>query len=82
MLLGAFGADVLKIEHPRGDPARGHGPSKDGVPLWWKLIARNKRAITLYLGSLEGQAIFRRLASEAWTLQTEQGRLILSRAGR
>jgi len=30
MILGDFGADVLKIEHPRGDPARSHGYSKDG----------------------------------------------------
>jgi crotonobetainyl-CoA:carnitine CoA-transferase CaiB-like acyl-CoA transferase len=65
MLLGDFGADVLKIEHPRGDPARTHGMAKDGVPLWWKLIGRNKRAITLYLGSPEGQEIFRRLVRDA-----------------
>jgi formyl-CoA transferase len=62
MLLGDFGADVLKLEHPRGDPARTHGKAKDGVPLWWKLIGRNKRAITLYLGTPEGQDLFRRLA--------------------
>ena len=43
MLLGDYGADVLKIEHPRGDPARTHGHSKDGHGLWWKVIARNKR---------------------------------------
>jgi crotonobetainyl-CoA:carnitine CoA-transferase CaiB-like acyl-CoA transferase len=34
MLLGDYAADVLKIEHPRGDPARTHGPSKDGHGLW------------------------------------------------
>jgi formyl-CoA transferase len=65
MLLGDFGADVLKIEHPRGDPARTHGMAKQGVPLWWKLIGRNKRAITLYLGAPEGQALFRRLVRDA-----------------
>ena len=43
-ILGDFGADVIKIEHPaKGDPARGHGPAKDGVPLWWTLLGRNKR---------------------------------------
>jgi crotonobetainyl-CoA:carnitine CoA-transferase CaiB-like acyl-CoA transferase len=37
MVLGDFGAEVTKIEHPaRPDPARGHGPSKDGVGLWFK----------------------------------------------
>jgi formyl-CoA transferase len=65
MLLGDFGADVLKVEHPRGDPARSHGMAKAGVPLWWKLIGRNKRAITLYLGAPEGQALFRRLARDS-----------------
>jgi crotonobetainyl-CoA:carnitine CoA-transferase CaiB-like acyl-CoA transferase len=64
-LLGDFGAEVLKIEHPRGDPSRSHGYSKDGVGLWWKVLGRNKRAITLYLGSEEGQEIFRRFAADA-----------------
>ena len=50
-ILGDFGADVLKIEHPRGDPARTHGPSKDGVALWWAQLARNKRCLSLYLGA-------------------------------
>jgi hypothetical protein len=42
MLLGDYGADVLKIEHPRGDPARTHGPSRDGHRLWWKVISRTR----------------------------------------
>ena len=50
MLLGDYGADVIKIEHPTAsDPARGHGPSKDGVGLWFKALARNKRLVTLDL---------------------------------
>ena len=65
MLLGDYGADVLKIEHPRGDNSRTHGAPHKGVSLWWKVIARNKRAITLYLGTKEGQAVFRRLARDA-----------------
>lgn len=63
--LADFGADVLKIEHPRGDPARSHGHSKDGIGLWWKMLARNKKAITLYLGSSAGQEIFRELVKDA-----------------
>ena len=64
-LFGDFGADVIKVEHPRGDPSRTHGPAKDGVPLWWKLLGRNKRAVTLYLGAPEGQELFRQLAADA-----------------
>ena len=64
-ILGDFGADVIKLEHPRGDPARGHGLQKDGVPLWWKMLNRNKRTVTLYLGDPRGQRIFRRLAEQA-----------------
>ena len=64
-ILGDFGADVLKIEHPRGDPARTHGPSKDGVALWWAQLARNKRCLSLYLGAPEGADIFKRLVADA-----------------
>ena len=65
MLLGDWGADVIKVEHPRGDPARSHGHTKDGHGLWWKVIARNKRTITLNFGTPEGQDILRRLVAQA-----------------
>lgn len=65
-ILGDFGADVVKIEHPvAGDSMRGHGESKDGVPLWWKEISRNKRTVGLSLSAPEGAALFRRLAATA-----------------
>lgn len=65
-LLGDFGADVVKVEHPtRGDPSRTHGASKEGVGLWWKLLGRNKRAVTCYLGAPEGAELFRRLVADA-----------------
>jgi crotonobetainyl-CoA:carnitine CoA-transferase CaiB-like acyl-CoA transferase len=65
-LLGDFGADVIKIEHPlSGDGMRGHGPQKDGVPLWWKEISRNKRTIGLNLGVPSGAEVFARLAATA-----------------
>jgi crotonobetainyl-CoA:carnitine CoA-transferase CaiB-like acyl-CoA transferase len=64
-VLGDFGAEVLKVEHPRGDPARTHGYSKDGIGLWWKMLGRNKRAVTLNLSKSEGQEIFERLARDA-----------------
>ncbi|GAA3362253.1 CaiB/BaiF CoA transferase family protein [Saccharopolyspora gregorii] len=64
-LLGDHGADVIKIEHPRGDPARTHGAQKDGVGLWWKMLARNKRAITLVLSTPRGRELFLDLAADA-----------------
>lgn len=47
--LGDFGAQVVKVEHPSGDAARRWGRSKDGIPLWWKAISRNKRLVALDL---------------------------------
>lgn len=65
-ILGDYGADVVKIEHPRGgDNMRGHGRSKDGVPLWWKEISRNKRTVALDLKAPRGAEVLRRLAATA-----------------
>lgn len=65
-MLGDFGAEVIKVEHPKlGDPVRSHGSSKNGVGLWWKMLARNKKSLTLYLGSPEGQEIFKKLIKDA-----------------
>lgn len=65
-LLGDFGAEVVKVEHPgKPDPSRGHGPSKDGVGLWWKLLGRNKRTITLDLSKPGGRDTLLRLAADA-----------------
>ena len=58
-LLGDFGADVIKIEHPKhGDPLRTHGRLKDGKGLWWKMVGRNKRTVGLYLGDPDGAEVF------------------------
>jgi formyl-CoA transferase len=66
MLLADFGAEVINIEHPKGgDPIRQHGDMKDGVPLWWSMLGRNKKSITLYLGDPDGQALFREMARNA-----------------
>ncbi|MFF9300381.1 CaiB/BaiF CoA transferase family protein [Streptomyces sp. NPDC014764] len=65
-LLGDYGAEVIKIEHPvAGDGMRGHGESKNGIPLWWKELSRNKRTIGLSLSDADGAEIFRRLAATA-----------------
>lgn len=65
-ILGDFGADVIKIEHPKsGDGLRTHGLAKNGVSLWWRMISRNKRTVGLYLGDPDGAQIFRQLAATA-----------------
>lgn len=65
-ILGDFGAEVIKIEHPQyGDSMRGHGESKDGVPIWWKEISRNKRTLGLSLSRPDGAEVFKRLAATA-----------------
>jgi crotonobetainyl-CoA:carnitine CoA-transferase CaiB-like acyl-CoA transferase len=61
-----FGADVIKLEQPGvGDPMREWTPMKEGKSLWWKVIGRNKRLVTLSLSKPEGQDIFRRLVKTA-----------------
>ncbi|MGW5279652.1 CaiB/BaiF CoA transferase family protein [Streptomyces collinus] len=65
-LLGDYGAEVIKVEHPRRpDPSRGHGPARDGIGLWWKVLGRNKRAVTLDLSRPGGRATLLRLAATA-----------------
>ena len=65
-LMADFGADVIKIEHPKlGDAMRHWDPFKEGTSLWWKMIGRNKRSITLDLSCPEGKEIFLALVAEA-----------------
>jgi formyl-CoA transferase len=66
-LLADFGADVIKIEPPgQGDPMREWGREKaGGTSLWWPVVARGKRSVTLNLREAEGQEIVRRLVADA-----------------
>lgn len=66
-LLGDFGAEVIKIEPPgQGDPMRVWGREKaNGKSLWWPVVARNKKAITLDLRQPEGQQLLRELVAKA-----------------
>ncbi len=63
--LGDFGADVIKVEHPKGDPIRGHGHAKNGAGLWAKMVNRNKRMLTLNLSDAAGQQLLKQLACTA-----------------
>jgi crotonobetainyl-CoA:carnitine CoA-transferase CaiB-like acyl-CoA transferase len=64
MWLGDFGADVVKVEHPSGDNIRTWGSTKDDVPLFWKMVGRNKRSITVDLHHEAGQDLIRRLVAQ------------------
>ena len=66
-LLADFGAEVVKVEPPgKGDPMREWGRHrKNGRTLWWPIIARNKKSITLNLREPEGQELARELISGA-----------------
>jgi formyl-CoA transferase len=66
-LMGDFGAEVIKLEPPgKGDPMRDWGQEKaHGMSLWWPVIARNKKSVTLNLREQEGQEIARELISKA-----------------
>lgn len=66
-LLADFGAEVIKIEPPGvGDPMREWGRERPyGKSLWWPVVARNKKSVTLNLREAEGQAIARKLITTA-----------------
>jgi len=65
-LLADFGAEVLKVEPPEtGDPMRQWGRAdENGKPVWWSVLARNKKSITLNLRVEAGQEILKQLVSE------------------
>lgn len=66
-ILADFGAEVIKIEPPeQGDAMRQWGqPDHDGNPVWWSVIARNKKSVTLNLREAPAQEVVRKLAAEA-----------------
>jgi len=66
-LLGDFGAEVIKIEAPdRPDPARDWGAVKvNDASVFWAIIGRNKKSMTLNLRLAQGQEILKRLVSTA-----------------
>jgi crotonobetainyl-CoA:carnitine CoA-transferase CaiB-like acyl-CoA transferase len=65
-LLADLGADVIHVEPPRtGDSARHMGPTKSGHRLWWKVLGRNKRSVTLDLHQEAGRDLAARLTEWA-----------------
>ncbi|MDP4023973.1 CoA transferase [Methylobacterium sp. NEAU 140] len=65
MFLADFGADVLKVERPQhGDEVRHWGENRDGVGLYYKVLNRGKRSITLDLRTPFGAETVKRLVQD------------------
>lgn len=64
-MLGYFGAEVIKVEPPGGDPVRNWREVKDGTSLWWRSLARNKKCISLDLKTERGRELVRQLILDA-----------------
>ena len=64
-MMGDYGAEVIKVEQPGvGDPMREWGREKPhGLSLWWPVIARNKKSITLNLREQQGADILKKLVA-------------------
>jgi crotonobetainyl-CoA:carnitine CoA-transferase CaiB-like acyl-CoA transferase len=82
MLLGDLGADVVKIEPPHGDAARGYGPPfVAGESPYFLSVNRNKRSAVINLKHPEGAAIVRRMAEEADIIVTNFRPGVMDRLG-
>jgi crotonobetainyl-CoA:carnitine CoA-transferase CaiB-like acyl-CoA transferase len=64
-ILAYFGAEVIKVEPPEGDPIRGWRILENGTSHWWRSIGRNKKSITLDLKKTEAQLIAKTLIDTA-----------------
>ncbi len=65
-LLAYFGAEVIKVEPPGGDPIRGWRKLDDtGTSFWWRSLGRNKRSVTLALKSDAGRELAARLIDDS-----------------
>lgn len=63
-LLSEYGAEVIKVEQPDGDSMRRIPPLRGKVSVWWKVIARNRRSVTLDFNTDEGRRVFKDLVRE------------------
>lgn len=62
MMLGYFGAEVIKIEPPGGDAIRTWRGMENGTSLWFRSLGRNKRSVVIDLRTEEGRTLARKLA--------------------
>lgn len=73
MLLADFGAEVIKVERPEGDDARGWGPPfLNGESLWFAAVNRNKKSVVLDLGNEDDKTRLYKLVASADVFITNQ----------
>ncbi len=83
-VLAELGAEVVKVEPPGGDPARRWAPEEmivAGTGLPFLSEARNRRFVTLALGTPEGRGLFRRLAAGSDVVVTTRPERAMEAAG-
>lgn len=81
-LLAYFGAEVIKVEPPEGDPIRGWRKlDEGGTSYWWRSLGRNKKCITVDLKHARGQDVVRRLAERSDVLVENFSPGVLERWG-
>ena len=65
-MMGYFGAEVIKVESPKGgDPIRNWREMRDGTSLWWRSLARNKKSVSIDLKTTQGVELVRQLIDKA-----------------
>jgi len=81
-LLAYFGAEVIKVEPPEGDPIRGWRQlDEGGTSYWWRSLGRNKKCITVDLKNARGQDVVRGLAERSDVLVENFSPGVLERWG-
>jgi crotonobetainyl-CoA:carnitine CoA-transferase CaiB-like acyl-CoA transferase len=64
-LMSEYGAEVIKVEEPKGDWMRKIPPMRDGVSMWWKVIARNRQSVGIDLRTEDGRNVFKDLVAQS-----------------
>ena len=64
-ILAYFGAEVIKVEPPGGDPIRGWRLVRNGTSLWYRSLGRNKKSVTLDLKTERGRELALQLLDSA-----------------
>lgn len=80
-ILGDFGADVIRVEPPDGDPLRGMGVHRHGQSVMWALVNRNKRAVSVDAGQPRGRQLLHRLIERSDVIVENQPAGLLEQWG-